>query len=161
MTRCGNDGRLPTLLPWPARLPDRFTEALGYEHTVQGLESSSMRMRLLEVLRQQGIDGGLHPLTGPRRFILIYRESAGDELAWSDGVHGGAGQLDHRAWLAYLRGDPVISSWLVEHEADLGSSGTAATHALALDRQRNQGWLAPMTTARTIVRAQQLEVPID
>jgi hypothetical protein len=29
MTRCGNDGRLPTLLPWPARLPDRFTEALG------------------------------------------------------------------------------------------------------------------------------------
>jgi hypothetical protein len=76
-------------------------------------------------------------------------------------VHGGAGQLDHWLWLDYLRGYPVISSWLVAHQVDLGSSETAATHALVLDRQRNQGWLAPMTTARAIVRAQQLEVPID
>jgi len=51
-------------------------------------------------------------------------EPAGDELAFADGVHSGAGQLNHWIWLDYLHGrtpgvpPPVLGpivAWLVEH----------------------------------------------
>ena len=45
----------------------------------------------------------------------------------------------------------------VEHHVDLGSSEASGTHALVVDRETGQAWIAPMATARAIVRAQRLE----
>ena len=92
------------LLPWPFALPARFLDQLGYRRTVEAFDSPAMRARLAELLRRQGIDAGAAPPTGPRRFVALYWEPAGDELAFSDGVHSGAGQLNHWLWLDYLHG---------------------------------------------------------
>jgi hypothetical protein len=84
------------------------------------------------------------------------------ELAFADGAHSGAGQLDLWVWLDYLHGRRSfgpISGWLVEHQVDLGSSEEPATHALVLDRQTGEAWIAPIAPARAIVRAQDLEAP--
>jgi hypothetical protein len=45
--------------------------------------------------------------TGPRRYVMLNWESAGDELAFTDGVHSGAGQLDH--WLCATRSCRSVS----------------------------------------------------
>jgi hypothetical protein len=93
-------------------------------------------------------------------------EPAGDELASADGVHSGAGQLDHWLWLNYLHGrapgvpPPVlgqIGAWLHEHQVDLGSSDGPPAHALLIDGEANAAWVAPIALARRIVRAQSLE----
>jgi hypothetical protein len=81
-------------------------------------------------------------------------------LAFADGVHSGAGQLGHWCFLDYLHGGRSfgpIYGWLVEHDVDLGSSEAPATHALVVDRQADQAWIAPIALARAIVRAHDLE----
>jgi hypothetical protein len=92
-------------------------------------------------------------------------EPAGDELAFADGVHSGAGQLQHWIWLDYLHGrtpgvpPPVlgpIGAWLLEHQVDLGSSDAPATHALVVDADSAAAWVAPIALARRIVREQSL-----
>jgi hypothetical protein len=153
------------LLPWPFPLPEGFLDQLGYARTVEAFDSPAMRARVAELLRRQGIAEPQPMPTGPRRFIALYWEPAGDELAFTDGVHSGAGQLQHWVWLDYLHGrspgvpPPVlgpIGAWLVEHQVDLGSSEASATHALVVDRQSGQAWIAPLARAPAIVRAQQL-----
>ena len=140
-------------------------DALGYPRVVEAFDSPAMRAHLAELLRRQGIDAGAAPPTGPRHFVALYWEPAGDELAFTDGVHSGAGQLQLWLWLDYLHGrtpgvpPPVLGpivAWLVEHQVDLGSSEASATHALVVDRQSGQAWIAPLAGARAIVRAQQL-----
>src|ERR671931_122505 len=82
-----------------------------------------------------------------------------------DGVHSGAGQLNHWVWLDYLHGrtpgvpPPVLGpivAWLVEHQVDLGSSDAPATHALIVDGDSGVAWVALIALARHIVRAQSL-----
>ena len=128
---------MTALLEFPFPLPDRFLDGLGYPRVVEAFDSPAMRAHLAELLRRQGV-AEPHPMpTGPRRYVALYWEPAGDELAFTDGVHSGAGQLDHWVWLDYLHtrgqfGSPIYG-WLVEHQVDLGSSDAPATHALVVD----------------------------
>jgi hypothetical protein len=118
-----------------------------------------MRVHLVEVLRRHGIDAPLSPPTGPRRYVALYWETAGDELAFEDGAHSGAGQLDCWPYLAHLHGRRSFGptyGWLVEHEIDLDSSEEPATHALIVARPTRCGWVAPIALAGTIGRAQDL-----
>ena len=134
---------------------------------VEAFDSPAMRARLAELLRRQGIvDNEPAAPRGPRRYVALYWEPAGDELAFTDGVHSGAGQLNHWAWLDYLRGNftvrdaPLagrpIYGWLVEHQVGLGSSDAPATHALVVDADSGAAWVAPIALGRRIVRAQSL-----
>src|SRR4051812_28896873 len=120
-------------MQWPFALPQRFLDKLGYGRVVQAMDSPAKRARVTELLRKEGIAEPQSPPPGPQRYAALWWESAGDELAWSDGPHGGAGQLDHWSWLEYVR-HGAICGWLVEHQVNLGSSDTAATHALVVDK---------------------------
>jgi hypothetical protein len=149
------------LIRWPFPLPRRFLEALGYTRTVEAFESPARRARLAELLRRQDIQGDIRPPSGTRRYVALWWEAAGDELAFSDGVHSGVGQLDHRLWLDYLyrRGGfrPSIFGWMVEHDIDLGSSERLATYALIVDGDAGVAHVAPIGVARRIVRQQSLD----
>jgi hypothetical protein len=100
----------------------------------------------------------------PRRFVSLWWESAGDELAFSDRVASGAGQLAHWPYLDYMhsrgQGFGPIYGWLVEHQVDLGSSEAPATHALVLDRDTSQAWVGPVVLANAIVHNQRLTDPV-
>ena len=144
---------------------DTRKKYLGHVRTVEAFESPAMRARLAERLRRQGIAEPLPTATGPRRYVMLHWEPAGDELAFADGVHSGAGQLQHWVWLDYLHGrtpgvpPPVLGpivAWLVEHQVDLGSSDAPATHALVVDADSGAAWVAPIALARRIVREQSL-----
>ena len=82
---------MPALIPWPFPLPEGFLDQLGYPRVVEAFDSPAMRARLAELLRRQGLAEPQPMPTGPRRFVLLHWEPAGDELAWSDGAHSGAG----------------------------------------------------------------------
>ena len=154
------------LIRWPFPLPDRFLDQLGYVRTVEAFDSPAMRACLAEVLHRQGIAKPQPMPAGPRRYVALWWEPAGDELAFTDGVHSGAGQLNHWLWLDYLHGrtpsvpPPVlgpIGAWLLEHQVDLGSTDAPATHALIVDADSGAAaWVAPITLARRIVREQSL-----
>jgi hypothetical protein len=138
---------------WPFPLPERFLDKLGYCRVVQALDSPAMRARVTELLRQHGVAEPQFPPPGPRRCVALWWESAGDELAWSDGAHSGAGQLDHWSWLDYMRRG-VIYGWLVEYQVNLGSSDAVATHALVIDSQTLHAYIVTIALARRIVRDQ-------
>src|SRR2546423_15612976 len=76
---------MPALIPWPFPLPERFLDALGYPRVVEAFDSPAMRARLTELLRRQGTAEPQPMPTGPRRFVALYWEPAGDELAFTDG----------------------------------------------------------------------------
>ena len=143
------------LIRWPFPLPVQFLDVLGYGRTVAAFESPAVRAHLAELLRQQGIEATQAAPTGPRRYVLLHWEPAGDELAWSDGAHSGAGQLDHWLFLDLVH-RPQVHAWLVEHQIDLGSSDAEATHALVVDRHTGGAHVAPIALAHRIVRAQSL-----
>jgi hypothetical protein len=151
---------MPDLIPWPFPLPEQFLDQLGYARTVEAFESPAMRAHITDLLRRQGITEPQPIPTGPRRYVMLYWEPAGDELAFADGVHSAAGQLHHWVWLDYLRGRGQFGGpmygWLVEHQVDLGSSDAPATHALLVDADSGSAWVAPIVLARRIVRAQSL-----
>ena len=46
---------MPELLAWPFPLPERFTEALGYERAVEAFENPALRARVAELLRLHGL----------------------------------------------------------------------------------------------------------
>ena len=95
------------------------------------------------------------PTPRPRRCVVLYWEPVGDELAWTDGQSGGAGQLDHWLFLDLVHRRQV-HDWLVEHHVDLGSSEASGTHALVVDARSGAAWAAPIVLARRIVREQSL-----
>jgi hypothetical protein len=80
---------------------------------------------------------------------------AAHELAWSDGAHSGAGQLQHWSWRDYLHCGPTYA-WLIEHQVDLGSSDGPATHMLLIDANSGPAWVTPMALAHRIVCTQLL-----
>jgi hypothetical protein len=65
-----------------------------------------MRARIADLLRREGVVADVPTPVGPHRYISLWWESAGDELAFSDGAHSGAGQLNHWCWLEYMRRKP-------------------------------------------------------
>jgi hypothetical protein len=153
------------LIPWPFPLPDRFVDSLGYERAAGPMAMpESLRALLVRTnITEAQIAATERSLAArrPRRFVLLYWQPSGDELAYEDGQGSGAGQLDHWRYLQYLHGRRgtalgVIHGWLVEHEVNLGSSEEPATHALIVDRATNRGWVAPLPLARHIVREQRL-----
>ena len=76
------------------------------------------------------------------RHCVPARRYPGNELAFADGVHSGAGQLAHWLFLQVLHRSPV-HGWLIEHQVDLGSSEASATHALVVDADSgaaHMGW---------------------
>jgi len=161
MTTNGADG----VQPFPFDLPPAFLAQLGYERTAG---PSVMPEAVRTMLRQTSITEAQIAATEqamltrqPRRWVALYWQPAGDELAWDDGHGSGAGQLDHWLYLAFLHelgpGRGNIYGWLTEHAVDLGSSEEPATHWLVVDRTENRGYVAPVAIARAIVRAQELE----
>jgi hypothetical protein len=84
-------------IPWPFPLPEEFLEQLDYPRVVGAFDSPAMRAQLAQLFRDQRIPIDLDEALprGPRPFVALWWELAGDELAWSNGAHSGAGQLDH------------------------------------------------------------------
>jgi len=134
------------LRPVPFPLPPDFLNQLGYDRAVADF-------------------GPLHAddECQPRRFVALYWDSEADQLGWSDGLRSGAGQLDGRAWSAWLHAGGLlglVSAWLVEHELRLDSAGCAFPrigHWLLVDGSENRAWVGLQVLARQIVRRQQLE----
>jgi hypothetical protein len=143
------------LMQLPFALPQRFLGNLGYGRVVQAMDSPAMRAHVAELLRKEGIAEPQSPPPGPQRYVALWWESAGDELAWSDGPRGGAGQLDHWSWLEYVH-QGAICGWLVEHHVNLDSSDTTATDALVIDNQTLDAYVVRMSLARRRVREQSL-----
>ena len=150
---------------FPFDLPPAFLTRLAYERAVGApfQITDELRDQLRRMFGAEDLAAFAASVAArrPRRWVALFWEPAGDELAWTDGQSSGAGQLDHWLWLDWLQGrgqfGGPIWAWLVEHQVDLGLSDSPATHALVVDRQTGQGWVAPMATARAIVRAQRLE----
>jgi hypothetical protein len=113
------------LLDFPFALPPDFLARLGYERAV------GAPLPITDELRDQlRRDYGAERLAAfearvaarrPRRWVALFWEPAGDELAWTDGQSGGAGQLDHWPFLDLVH-RPQVHGWFVEHQVDLGSS---------------------------------------
>ncbi len=97
------------LTPWPFPLPERFTEALGYERAAGPArmpESLRATLRRTNMTEAQIAEAEQSLLTRrPRRWVALYWEPAGDELGWTDGVASGAGQLAH--WVCATRKSPM------------------------------------------------------
>jgi hypothetical protein len=152
------------LVPWPFPLPERWTEQLGYERAAGPLvmpESVRALLRRTNVTEEQiAATEQAMATRRPRRWVALWWEPAGDELAFGDGIASGAGQLNHWPYLDYLHprgaGLGPIPAWLVEHEIDLGSSEAPATHALVLDRDTGHARVAPVAVARAVVRDQRV-----
>ena len=148
------------LHPFPFDLPPDFLARLGYDRAISGSLPFTDEVR--EQLRREYGAEGLAAFEAsvaarrPRRWVALYWEPAGDELGWTDGQSSGAGQLDHWPYLDLVH-RPQVRGWLIEHEIDLGNSEEPASHALVIDRETGQAWIAPMATARAIVRTQRLE----
>src|SRR5262249_52306375 len=149
------------LLAWPFPLPSHFADQLGYERAAGPVV---MPESVREVLRRANVTDAEIAVTEhslatrrPRRWLALWWEPAGDELAFRDGVASGAGRPDHWPYLGYMD-DRQIHAWLIEHQVDLGSSEEPATHALVVDRDTDRAWVAPMPLASAIVRDQHLPV---
>jgi hypothetical protein len=128
------------LIPWPFSLPDRFLDALGYSRVVEAFDSPAMRARLTDLLRRQGIvDNEPAAPRGPRRYVALWWEPAGDGLAFTDGVHTGAGQLHHWVWLTTCAargqlGGPIY--WLAGRAPGRPGFQRCPGHARAARRRR-------------------------
>jgi hypothetical protein len=64
-------------------------------------------------------------------------------------------------WLDYLHGragfGSPIARWHVEHQVDFGSSDDQAAHALVVDVDSREAYVAPIALAQRIVRSQSLD----
>ena len=142
---------------FPFDLPPDFVTRLGYECAVGAplLITDELRDQLRREFGQERLEAFEASVAArrPRRLVALFWEPAGDELGWTDGQSSGAGQLNHWPFLDLVH-RPQVHGWLVEHRVDLGNSEEPATHALIVDRPTSRAWVAPMATARAIVRRQ-------
>jgi hypothetical protein len=83
---------------------------------------------------------------GEARFVSFQWTPYGDEADYSDGRMSGTG--DWHAFLAYIQ-HPAVSPFLEEY--DLGSSESEAKHALILDREQLEIFIAPVIEVETFL----------
>lgn len=129
-------------------LPPSFLSTLGYERAV------AAAAQFAAGLVARGVISEAAPAV-PRRFVALYWQAAGDELAWDDGRNGGAGQLNHWPFLDWRHKALGPFEWQ-QHDWSLGSSEEEESHWLVCDRETNRGYIWPKQEAREIVRAQLL-----
>jgi len=91
---------------------------------------------------------------GPARWLALWWEPAGDELAWSDGASTfvGANWIVAQPW---LRGPVAVD--LAHYGMDswcYGSSDTVPTHRLILDLANQEAYIAPVDQARAWIESQ-------
>ncbi len=89
-----------------------------------------------------------------RRIVGVYWEPAGDEAAYTDGVHTLVGADPYVYWEFTRR--PAVAAWLLAHGIDLGSSDSPATHWLLIDRATGTACVCAARDARDRVKTQLL-----
>lgn len=89
-----------------------------------------------------------------RRIVAVYWESAGDEAAYTDGVHSLVG-ADASVYWEVTR-QPAVEAWLWAHHINLGTSDDVATHWLLVDRATDQAYVCDLRGAREHVKTQSL-----
>ena len=87
--------------------------------------------------------------SGDARYVSFHWTPAGDEAYYSDGHSGGTGEW--QGFLAYVH-HPAVSPYLGEY--DLGSSDNEAKHALILDREKLELFIAPVKEAEKFLMEQ-------
>lgn len=139
----------PQILPVPQRLlPVDFVKKLGYPPPLPWVEVS-----LSGAVTVRGIQPGT-----ARRYLALWWERCGDELGWTDGVRGGAGQLDHRLWLTMMQRSGLDFRLREQAGINLGSSEEEPTHWMVVNVETGEAWIAPKALARRIVEQERLEV---
>ena len=86
---------------------------------------------------------------GAARYVSFQWTPYGDEVDYSDGRMSATG--DWQAFLAYIQ-HPAVSPLLAEY--DLGSSESEAKHALILDREQHEVYIAPVQDAENFLMKQ-------
>ena len=89
-----------------------------------------------------------------RRIVAVYWEPAGDEAAYTDGVHTLIGADAYVYWELTRR--RAVQEWLWADDVDLGGSDTAATHWLLVDRASGAAFVCDVGGARERVKTQVL-----
>src|SRR5919202_1757434 len=87
--------------------------------------------------------------TGNTRYIAFNWTPYGDEAEYFDGRLSATG--DCQAFLTYIQ-HPAVSPLLAEY--DLGSSESEAKHALILDREQHEVYIAPVQDAENFLMKQ-------
>ncbi len=96
---------------------------------------------------QQPIDRRLGYF-GQGRFVFFYYEPRGDEVMWNDGRTYGFGT---GGWEMFHQD---IAPLAEQHGMNVGVSGRRAEHALVLDRERREAYLAEREAAEEFVQQQ-------
>ena len=93
---------------------------------------------------------------GKQRFVSFQWTPFGDEAEYSDGRYSATGNW--QAYLAYIQ-HPAVSPFLTVYE--LGSSDSEAQHALILDREKHEIFIASVKEAENFLSGQwPLEPPL-
>jgi hypothetical protein len=90
-----------------------------------------------------------------RRIVAVWWEPAGDEAAFSDGIHGFVG-ADHYVYWELTR-RPAVCAWLAENRINLGNSDQRPSHWLLIDRATDRAYVCDVASARDHVLTQVLE----
>jgi hypothetical protein len=90
-----------------------------------------------------------------RRIVGVWWERSGDEVAFTDGVHGLVG-ADHYVYWGLTR-RPEVRAWLAENGINLGNSEQRPTHWLLIDRAADRAYVCDASSALDHVRTQILE----
>ena len=93
---------------------------------------------------------------GDRRFVAAYWEPAGDEVTIRDDTSLASGMGDWWPWTHFFH-QPEVTLWKMRNQINFGSSDEAATHWLVVDRETNQGFVAPAEEADKRIQQQRLE----
>lgn len=87
-----------------------------------------------------------------RRIVAVWWEPAGDEVAFTDGVHGLVG-ADPYVYGEFIR-QPGPRSWLAERGINIGNSEQRPTYWLLIDRPADRVYVCDVASARDHVRTQ-------
>src|ERR687887_2170819 len=87
--------------------------------------------------------------TGDARYVAFKWTPSGDEAEYFDGRMSATGNW--QAFLAYIQ-HPAVSPYLEDY--DLGSSDSQAKHALILDREQLEVFIAPVKEAEKFLMQQ-------
>jgi hypothetical protein len=90
------------------------------------------------------------------RFVAVYWEPFGDDVAVEDGEHSTVGLADRYVYQE-LTHQHDVREWLWENEVNLGNSDESATHWLLIDRATSQGFLTTAEEGYKRIQQQRME----